>query len=169
VPRICSICSHPRREDIDKQLLSGAPYRSIAKQFEASESAVYRHKSEGHISVDLAQAHEVKEIARADSLLDQLKAVRQRTDELLARAEEAGEVRSWPGFLREMREQLKLMAELEGRLAAQPQVTLQQVNIYSSPEWLRVGEVLSEILAPYPELKGRVAEKFIELVRERSN
>jgi hypothetical protein len=166
MPRSCSICVHPDREKIDGQLLSGATYRGISRNFAVSEDALYRHKSEGHIVVDLAQAHEVKEIARADSLLDQLKAVRQRTDELLTKAEEAGEVRSWPGFLRELREQIKLLAELEGRLAAQPQVTLQQVNIYSSPEWRKVGDMLLEVLDSYPELRHVVAERMLKLARE---
>jgi hypothetical protein len=44
MPRKCTVCDHPERHSIDETLVTGAPYRSVAKQFVLSESAVYRHK-----------------------------------------------------------------------------------------------------------------------------
>ena len=44
--RPCSICSHPRVLGIDAALLKGGAYRTVAKEFEASESSVYRHWKE---------------------------------------------------------------------------------------------------------------------------
>jgi hypothetical protein len=134
------------------QLLTGVSYRGIARESAISEDALYRHKSEGHITASLAKAHEAREVARADSLLEDLKAVRQRTDELLTRAEEAGEVRSWPGFLREMREQIKLLAELEGRLATQTQVNV----LINHPEWVELRTRIVRALAPYPDARRAV-------------
>jgi transposase len=42
MPRRCTVCDHPEKHSIDEALVSGAPYRSVAKRFELSESAVYR-------------------------------------------------------------------------------------------------------------------------------
>jgi len=93
---------------------------------------------------------------------------------LLARLEEEA------GFVRDMREAAKaegdielalkavdralkcvdLYAKIRGLIQTQPQVNLQQVNIYSSPEWRAVGEVLARILAGHPELKAAVAAEL---------
>ena len=148
MPRTCSVCTHLAREEIDKQLLSGAPYRSIARQFEASESAFFRHKSEGHIPQAMAQAEDAKEIANADSLLDELQKARQRTYDLLDKAEEAANTKIYGApvqYLREIREQIKLLAELEGKLAAQP-----QVNILINPQWIELRTRIVHALDGYP-------------------
>jgi len=71
MPRRCSVCDHPERQKVDEALVTGAPYRSIAKQFALSESAVYRHKAE-HLPARLAKAREAAEVAQADDLLAQV-------------------------------------------------------------------------------------------------
>ena len=63
MPRRCTVCDHPGRYDIDEALVDGAPYRSVAKRFELSESAVYRHKTE-HLPAHLLKAKEVEVAAR---------------------------------------------------------------------------------------------------------
>ena len=55
MPRACSICKHPRVLEIDGALLESVAYRSVAKQFEASESAMYRH-SKQHLPMVAAAA-----------------------------------------------------------------------------------------------------------------
>jgi hypothetical protein len=72
MPRRCTVCDHPEKHGIDETLVGGAPYRSVAKRFELSESAVYRHKTE-HLPAHLLKAREVEEVARVDDLLDQLR------------------------------------------------------------------------------------------------
>ena len=61
VPRRCTVCDYPERHGIDEALVSGAPYRSVAKRFGLSESAVYRHKSE-HLPAHLLKAREAEEV-----------------------------------------------------------------------------------------------------------
>jgi transposase-like protein len=72
MPRQCTACDHPGRHSIDEALVSGAPYRSVAKRFGLSESAVHRHKIE-HLPDHLLKAREVEEVARADDLLEQVR------------------------------------------------------------------------------------------------
>jgi transposase len=67
MPRRCTVCDHPESHSIDEALVSGESYRSVAKRFGLSESAVYRHKSE-HLPAHLLGAKEVGEVARADDL-----------------------------------------------------------------------------------------------------
>jgi hypothetical protein len=68
MPRRCTVCDHPKRHGIDEALVSGAPYRGVAKRFGLSESSVYRHKTE-HLPAHLLKAKEVEEVAQADDLL----------------------------------------------------------------------------------------------------
>jgi hypothetical protein len=67
-------------------------------------------------------------------------------------------------ILRELREQFKLMAELEGKLATQPQMTL---NIYVSTQWAAVGDLLSYVLGDYPDLRVKVAQELLALQEGR--
>jgi hypothetical protein len=62
-----------RRDTVSTRCWSAVP-RSVAKRFELSESAVYRHKTE-HLPTQLLKAKEVEEAARADDLLDQVRRV----------------------------------------------------------------------------------------------
>ncbi|MCX8207414.1 MAG: hypothetical protein N3G75_06240 [Methanothrix sp.] len=67
-------------------------------------------------------------------------------------AEKAGDTRSWPGFLRELREQIKLLAELEGRISSQPQVNV----LINNPEWVQIRTEIINALDPYPEAREAV-------------
>ena len=149
--RTCTVCEHPEIEEINKQLLAGGSYRDIAGQFGTSKSSLERHHKGGHILEAMTKAKGAEEEAKADKLLEDLKSVRTRTEELLKKAEAAGEIKAWPAFLRELREQIKLMGELEGRLAAQPQIT-----IINNPQWIELRTVIIQALDPYPEAKEAV-------------
>ena len=75
MPRRCTVCDHPQRHSIDEALVTGAPYRIVAKRFRLSDSATYRHKSE-HLPAHLLKAREVEEVAQADVLLEQVSSYR---------------------------------------------------------------------------------------------
>lgn len=160
MPRKCSICGHPQREEIDRLLARGDSIAGITRDIAGtSEDALSRHQKGGHVLEALTKAQGAKEETRADKLLEDLKAVRTKTEELLTKAEKAGEIRAWPAFLRELREQIRLMAELEGKIKGQ-QINV-TVDIFHSPQWLEVGRVLAEILEPEsPELRQKIAARL---------
>jgi hypothetical protein len=85
------VCDHPERNGIDQALVTGAPYRSVAKRFGLSESAVYRHKTE-HLPAYLLKAREVEEAARADDLLDQVRNLQAHALDILESAEKTGDL-----------------------------------------------------------------------------
>lgn len=151
--RTCTVCAHKDVDEINKRLISGEPYRSIAKQFRISDSAVFRHK-ESHIPEVLLKSAEIKEVTSADNLMAELMTARDRTYSLLDKAEAAADTKLYGApvaYLREIREQLKLMAELEGKLATQPQIT-----IINSPEWVELRTVIIQALDGYPEAREAV-------------
>jgi len=150
MPRTCSICSHEDRAGIDSALLTKNPLRGIARRFAVSEDALFRHKKD-HISTLLLKAQEVEEIAQADTLLDQVKAIQTRTLSILDRADGAGDLKTALSAIRETRANLELLAKLTGDLDERT-----QINIMQNPQVVQLQSVIVEALAPYPEAEEAV-------------
>jgi hypothetical protein len=53
MPRGCSICGHPRQQEIDQAIVSREPWRAIAARTGTSSSALYRHGQ--HVVVSLPE------------------------------------------------------------------------------------------------------------------
>ena len=144
MPRRCTVCDHPERYDIDETLVTGAPYRSVAKRFGLSESAVYRHKTE-HLPAHLLKAREVEEVAQADELLDQVRHLQTHALDILERAEKAGDLRTALAAISQARGNLELLGKLAGELDERP-----VVNLNISPEWLELRTVIVGALESHP-------------------
>jgi hypothetical protein len=157
VPRRCTVCDHPERHRIDETLVTGAPYRSVAKRFELSESAVYRHKTE-HLLAHLLKAREVEETARADDLIEQVRNLQAHALNILERAEEAGDLRTALAAISQARGNLELLGKLAGELDKRP-----VVNVLLSPQWLMIRTTMLEALSPFAEARSAVAESLMEL------
>lgn len=89
-------------------------------------------------------------LENAANFLDQLREIRDKAADLLDQAESAQDMKASGVFLRELREQIRLMAELEGRL---PQA---QVTIVNNPEWIELRTVIVQALDDYPQAKDAV-------------
>jgi hypothetical protein len=144
MPRRCTVCDYPESHSIDEALVSGTPYRSVAKRFELSESAVYRHKTE-HLPAHLLKAREVEEVARADDLLDQVRHLQAHALDILERAEKGGDLRTALAAISQARGNLELLGKLAGELDERP-----VVNLNVSPEWLEFRTVIVGALEPHP-------------------
>jgi hypothetical protein len=144
MPRRCTVCDHPKRHSIDGALVTGAPYRSVAKRFGLSESAVYRHKAE-HLPAYLLKAKEAEEVAQADELLEQVRYLQTRALDILERAEKAGDLRTALAAISQARGNLELLGKLAGELDERP-----VVNLNVSPEWLELRAVIVGALEPHP-------------------
>src|SRR5215210_5297132 len=144
MPRRCTVCDHPERQGIDEALVSGGPYRSVAKRFSLSESAVYRHKTE-HLPAHLLKAREVEEAARADDLLNQVRSLQTHALGILERAEKAGDLRTALAAISQARGNLELLGKLAGELNERP-----VVNLNVSSEWLELRAMVVGALEPHP-------------------
>jgi transposase-like protein len=157
MPRRCTVCNHLEKHSIDEVLVTGAPYRSVAKRFGLSESAVYRHKSE-HLPAHLLKAKDAEEVARASDLLEQVRYLQAHALDILDRAENAGDLRTALAAISQARGNLELLGKLAGELSDSP-----QVNILVLPEWTRIRTVLLEALAPHPQARSAVSAALLEL------
>jgi hypothetical protein len=157
MPRKCTVCEHEKVEEINRLLLKGVSLRNIAKQYSVSAASLHRHK-DGHLPAKLVKAQEAREIAKADTLLDQVAGLRDKALSILDKAEQAGDLRTALQGVREAKGCLELLARLQGEL--QEQAT---VNILINPQWLSLRTVILEALDRYPEARQAVARALREV------
>ena len=144
------MCDHPEKHSIDEALVSGTPYRSVAKRFGLSESAVYRHKTE-HLPGHLLKAREVEEVAQADDLLEQVRNLQAHALHILQRAEKAGDLKTALAAISQARDNLELLGKLAGELDERPVTT-----VLISSEWLELRAVIVGALESHPGAREAV-------------
>ena len=157
MPRVCTICSHPERAEIDRTLVAGEAFRNIAERYGTSATALTRHKKE-HVPGHVAKAKEAAQVAAADDLLQQLRALRNKAISILQQAEQAGDFRTALMGIREARGCIEVLMEVEGELDRRG-VT----NIIVAPQWIELRTVLFESLVDYPDARLAVAAALSSL------
>jgi hypothetical protein len=126
----CKVCGHKKRLEIDRALLEGQSLRDIARRTGTTASSLQRHKAD-HLARDLVKAHEAWEVARADSLLDDVRKAEGQAERLLEVAEDIldeareakelktaiGAIRAAAGVMAERRQFMELRGALTGELS----------------------------------------------------
>ena len=138
-------------------LLEGVSLRNIAKQYFVSVASLHRHKKD-HLPAKLVKAQEAREIAKADSLLDQVTELRDKALSILDKAEQAGDLRTALQGVREAKGCLELLARLQGEL--QERTT---VNVLVNPQWITLRTVILEALDGYPEARQALVRALKEV------
>ncbi len=159
MPRVCTICSHPERAEIDAAAIAGTSNRVIARQFHVGHDAVLRHKSE-HLLPELVKAKQAEEVSRATDLLEMATERDAKALDLLAKAEAASDLKTAGQMLRISLVSLELLARLRGELNEQQTTT---INLWLAPEWLNVQAALLAALAPYAEARAAAAAALLQL------
>ena len=152
----CKCGQYPGHLELDKAYLNNEiSLQQYADKVGCTKPSVERHVK-GHLPDALLKARDIQDVANGDTLLDELKKARDRTYALLDKAEAAANTKIYGApvaSLREIREQLKFIAELEGKLSSQPQIT-----IINNPEWVELRAVILTALDDFPDAKQRVTD-----------
>jgi hypothetical protein len=157
----CKCGQYPGHLELDKAYLNNEiSLQQYADKVGCAKPSVERHVK-GHLPNALLKAKDIEDVANGDSLLDELMKARERTFSLLDKAEAAADTRVYGSpvaYLKEIREQIRLLAELEGKLAGQS-----QINITLNAEWIELRTVIIRALEPFPEAK----EVVVNAIRGR--
>lgn len=150
--RTCTVCSHPARDEIDRQLVANVPLRNIAKQHETSVSALFRHKP--HVIGAIAAARSEELVTNAGGLLDHVHEQVDRCRRLVLQAERilagaadpklalrAAEATCRP--LRELRGYLELLGELTGEISRRGATAVAVAGAQASAEVSEVEQLQS--------------------------
>ena len=81
---VCQVCNHPKRLEIDRELVQGKSHQKIAKQFGVDAQAVWRH-SRNHLSYQLSKAYETKELGESMDLLARIDQIINRAEQIFQR------------------------------------------------------------------------------------
>ena len=171
MPRRCSICHHPDRAEIDKALVRGEPFRSVAERYGTSATSLHRHQNAhlaehlakayeaGHVTraAELAQeaeAHKARDLGQAIDVAVQLRAINAACLEILQKSRADGKHSISLGAVDRIHRQLELQAKLLGEL----QDGGPQVNILIAAEWHEVRVNVLQALTPFPEARSAVAK-----------
>lgn len=157
MPRRCTICDHSQSEAIDAAVIAGASYRTIAKRFQVSPSALGRHVRR-HLIKTLAAARNAEEVANGNDLLSQVQDLSRQAQNIKDKAEAMGDLKTALAGIRELVRIVELLARLRGELDERP-----VVNVLVSPQWIEVRAVLLGALSPYPEARAAAAEALLEV------
>ena len=117
--RSCSVCQNPKREEINVALAAGQPYRSVAKHFEASEAAVFRH-ARGHLPVGLVEAEKKRQLREAEEFLLALEELHALTAGALKKAKEKGDLTAIARLVIASKGLIETAARLTGELRDAP-------------------------------------------------
>ena len=148
----CTVCAHAGVGKINKQIVDGVPFDTLAKANGLTVSALQRH-NKGHFPAQLAKAKKAKEAAAADSLMDRVAALNSKAEDVYSKALKADNLIAAIGAIRELRGITELYAKITGELQAQA-VT----NIVIMPEWMSLRNVILVALEPYPDARRAVVE-----------
>lgn len=168
----CSICSSQAKQAIDLCLVNGTSVRSAAHQFNLSPSSVQRHKKTcmkrilpaltAGVSVPAYQTpaevaiaqQTVRSVAqRAGQLVDKMEALSERF-------EQTGDTTGIMKAAKEIREGLRLMAQLSGELG--PNQTNIQINNTPSLTASKEYPILMGVLSRHPEIHNELAAALQE-------
>lgn len=92
MPQTCSLCTSPRKAEINAALVTKAPLRRIAAQFGTSTGTLQRHRP--HIPSGLAIIARQAEEAEAETLASKVRRLETDARRLQAAAEEQGDIRA---------------------------------------------------------------------------
>ena len=153
MPRKCSICIHPKRQEIEEASLRGESYRRISTDFSVSEEALRRHKNNNHIGRKIAITEYESKLEYGSSIFDQLDKINQNANSLLDKA--MTEANENPNLaiqsMREIRGQLQLLVDIRK--------TLYDIK--------NVQEFQQEIIHILGEISSKAKDKFIKRLKER--
>jgi transposase len=116
--RLCSVCDHPQRAEIDQAHIAGASIRDLAKRFGRNKDTIQKHVKH-HIPAATQRAVAVahaRETDHGDSILAEVNDLRDEAKRLQAKAEAKRDIRTAIAAIRELVRLVELKARLLGEL-----------------------------------------------------
>jgi hypothetical protein len=173
----CTICAHEKRHQIEIGMVNRVSYRTLAKRFQVSRDAIYRHgrshlppQARAAILTALkGSAVDLEQLQRSESegLLSQLVGQRARLQQYADLALEQSDVRTAVTVENAITGNLTLVAKLMGQLVQHHEV--RSTSILISPDYIALRSAIVRALAPYPEAARAVGQALAELETAAAN
>jgi len=153
----CSICTDPKRLQIDKEIVRGGNLSKVAEIYSLQYSSLYRH-SKNCISRQLSQAMEKKETEQAFSILENIQTILSRVENIFIRNYDKNSLGTDVVALKAISEQrstLELLSKISYALSQAKTVELEILRLQSNEGTEEDQEEYAENLKALstPELK----------------
>jgi hypothetical protein len=174
----CLICRHPDRARIELARVSGLGLDTIARTFDISRDAIWRHMT-NHVTneqralyladVDLKGLAE-RANAESLSLLDYLAIVRSTLLQQMQMAAALNDRSATAALAGRLNETLKLLASLTGELLRlNPHTVNHNVTVFmASPLYIELERMLIDTLSDHPDVLAKVVDGLRQLEQRPS-
>jgi hypothetical protein len=154
--RRSKIEDHPKSKEIITRLASGEEFSKIVEDFPEIRYQDLDYYSKNKLPVLVSKSPEFKaevEEFRGNNTLEEVRSLKEKALEILAQAQQAGDLKTALMGIREARSCLELWMRAEGQLNDAPQIT-----IINNPEWVEIRTLIIGALDPFPDAKQAVCE-----------
>lgn len=142
--RVCTICTHPQRHEIDLCLVEGVhSLNTLSKKYGLGRNSLARHKAM-HL-VDKLAAAQTRRGAEGDECLNQLLKLNTEMWSIFDSAKKGGAYALSINAGNQIKENIKLQSQLLGRLNTAP-----TVNLLVNSDFQRVIGVIVKSLEHFP-------------------
>ena len=121
----CQVCNHPKRINIDRQIVAGSSLSKISKEYGVSYGSLYGH-AQNHITRQLATAMQKKEMTESMDLLGRIETLLARAEKIFHRNYDKGKDGLALKALGESRSTIELLAKIAAYLHEARAMELQQ-------------------------------------------
>ena len=158
MPKTCTICEDPRRDEFDRRARIEDNIAKIAQDFALSYDAFYRHVKANHHIREVTAIPTSAELATSEDIYKEIEGWHAEAKDLQRTAKAGGDIKTALLGLEKALKCLELMLKIHGQISDAPQTT-----IINNPEWVELRTVIIQALDDFPEAKGAV----IDAIRNR--
>lgn len=151
LPKSCTICDDPRRDEFDRRARIESNIEKIAKEFSLSYSAFYRHIKANHHIREVTAIPTTSELATSEDILREITEHHREAMRLKSQAEDNGDIKTALLGLDKALKCLELVAKIQGQIQEQNINIIQQNVLINNPEWIELKTLIVAALKPYPE------------------
>ena len=156
MPNVCKICTHAKRLQIDRAIVSGQSKASISREFHVSEASLANH-AKNHLSRQLLKHDEIRERINSGRILDEVEDLLTRTKRILRDSEIKKQNGMALGAIREIRSTLEFLSKLAITLAS---IQQQESNAEKDMEDMEVRERIGRLELCELNLLGSIQDKL---------
>jgi hypothetical protein len=159
----CKLCHYEDRASIERQVSLGMTYREAGRIVGCDHGAISRH-FENHVTEDLRNQLAVKEPANMIDVIDEISTAHTDTLEVIGEARIAGDTKAYFAGRAVQLKQLESYARLTGQSTEHA-----EINLYMSPEFMQLQQLVVTSLADYPEARAKLGEALAQAAGVGSN
>jgi hypothetical protein len=170
MPNICTICNHPKRLQIDRDIIQGKSHTVIARKYGLSSSEMVSRHATSHLSKQLITAWEAKELDEGMDLLSRIDQLLKRCEKIFRRNYSAGKDGMALKALGEQRQTFQLLLNISTQLhqakIAELEIAQREDGTHEHQETEQFYEDVAEILTDHELM---LLSKLLEKIETRDS